>query len=165
MWSVRILSTREWQLMRDLRIEAVRDSPDAFQPTLAEVLAEPDGYWRRLTESLGHPDNDLLIATHPLHGDRGTTYVRVDADGVGHIGAMWVAPELRGRGLGQMLFAAALEWHQNAGRHTVELSVTEGNAPAQRLYQRNGFVLTGATGLLRDGSPLRTLVMRRDLTG
>ena len=161
-FSVRVLEPAEWRLMKRLRIEAVRDSPDAFQPTLDDVLAESDPYWRRLTKGLEHPDNDLLIATHPRHGDRGTTYVR-RAGHNGRIGAMWVAPELRGRGIGQLLFDAAIEWHRARGSSCIELSVTEGNAPAQRLYERNGFTLTGATGILRDGSPLRTLEMRRVL--
>jgi GNAT superfamily N-acetyltransferase len=67
-------------------------------------------------------------------------------------------PEVRGRGIGQRLVAAAIE---RAGRRPITLCVAEPAAAARRLYERLGFEPTGTTGTLRPGSTIRTLDLTR----
>ena len=57
---------------------------------------------------------------------------------------MWVAPEARGTGLGDALVEAVIAWGAAHGRTAVKLEVAVFNTPAIRLYQRHGFVVTGA---------------------
>jgi ribosomal protein S18 acetylase RimI-like enzyme len=52
---------------------------------------------------------------------------------------MWVAPEARGRGVGDALIAAVEQWARRSGAGTLLLSVAAGNAAAAALYRRNGF--------------------------
>ena len=61
------------------------------------------------------------------------------------INAMWVAPELRGQGIGEALLDAALAAAGSAGARTVRLWVTNGNDGALALYTRRGFLPTGRT--------------------
>lgn len=65
--------------------------------------------------------------------------------------SLWVAPEARGRGAGDLLVATVVEWSLKAGYKQVFLWVAEGNHHAERLYERNGFVRTGA--LMLDPKP------------
>jgi ribosomal protein S18 acetylase RimI-like enzyme len=52
---------------------------------------------------------------------------------------LYVVPDLRGRGLGQALLAAAQVHAAAAGCAAMDLEVTEDHTRAARLYQRDGF--------------------------
>jgi L-amino acid N-acyltransferase YncA len=54
-----------------------------------------------------------------------------------------VAPEWRGRGIGQHLLARAYAWATRTGVKKIQLDVRAGNSAAIRLYERQGFVLEG----------------------
>ncbi|MEM6431288.1 MAG: GNAT family N-acetyltransferase [Deinococcota bacterium] len=62
-----------------------------------------------------------------------------------------VAPEWRGRGVGQHLLARAYAWAQRTGVKKIQLDVRSGNSAAIRLYKRQGFVLEG-----RERAQIRT---------
>ena len=51
---------------------------------------------------------------------------------------MWVAPELRGSGVGRRLVEAIVDWALARGAARVCLCVESGNAEARRLYERCG---------------------------
>jgi len=57
--------------------------------------------------------------------------------------SMYVRPRARGRGVGEALVAAVIDWAGNRNAECVRLWVTETNAPARALYERCGFALTG----------------------
>ncbi|RKE18744.1 GNAT family N-acetyltransferase [Streptomyces sp. TLI_171] len=54
-----------------------------------------------------------------------------------------VLPEARGRGIGDALLLAACEAARAAGARRLTLRVLGHNAPARRLYERNGFQVFG----------------------
>jgi ribosomal protein S18 acetylase RimI-like enzyme len=56
---------------------------------------------------------------------------------------MWVAPEARGAGVGDILVAAAIDWARAHGARRIELDVLDSNHHAIALYVRNGFVDIG----------------------
>ena len=58
---------------------------------------------------------------------------------------MWVAPVARGRGVGDGLVDAVVDWARAAGYPRVVLDVGDENLPAIRLYERKGFEPTGRT--------------------
>ena len=57
--------------------------------------------------------------------------------------AMWVHPAHRGAGLGAELVRAVRAWAVADGAAELALWVVDGNAPAVRLYAREGFAATG----------------------
>ena len=63
--------------------------------------------------------------------------------GTAALTSLWVEPGSRGRGIGDRLVIAVLEWARAAGFRRVLLWVTEGNLKAEALYSRNGFSRTG----------------------
>jgi len=76
-----------------------------------------------------------------------------DVTGSAALTALWVAPAARGRGVGEALVNAVLEWAKDAGHEQVMLWVVEGNSAAESLYLRTGFRRTGSVQMVRPGDP------------
>ena len=85
-----------------------------------------------------------------------------DADGLGEIEAIYLAPGATGRGLGRALVEAALARLAAAGHEEAVLWVLTDNAGARRFYERCGFVPDGAARMLDfDGTPIEEMRYRR----
>ena len=65
--------------------------------------------------------------------------------------AMWVDPRFRRQGVGDTLVKHLVEWARGEGYDRMFLWVTEVNANARRLHERNGFIPTGAVQDVRPG--------------
>jgi GNAT superfamily N-acetyltransferase len=153
--TVRLLAASEWPLWRDVSLQSLADSPDAFRPTLAEAKDQPEEFWRgTVVPTVEHERFNLWIA---VSGDDlvGKLFARID-EGLTtvYIGAMWVAPDLRGAGVGRRLMRAAEEWGQGSGVTRSELWVTETNQAAVRFYESLDYLPTEDTEMLREGSQL-----------
>jgi ribosomal protein S18 acetylase RimI-like enzyme len=62
--------------------------------------------------------------------------------------SMWVAPEARGKGVGNALAEAVIECARTSGATRLLLDVADDNRQAIALYARKGFVPNGVTGSL-----------------
>ena len=78
--------------------------------------------------------------------------------------SMWVAPTMRGQGLGEALIEAVKAWAVQAGYPALGLGVTTTNAPAIALYERAGFRDNGDRYPLREGTGLTIQIMVMPLT-
>jgi GNAT superfamily N-acetyltransferase len=165
---IRRVGADEWASLRDVRLSALADSPDAFGATLVEERRFDEARWRGWATGDGWPG---AVATF-VADDAGSfvgmaTGHHPDADpAIAWLFAMWVRPDLRGRGIGRALVDGVVSWANRRppiGR--VVLRVTETNAGADRFYASCGFVPTDeAPEPLRAGADLRTHRMVRALT-
>jgi ribosomal protein S18 acetylase RimI-like enzyme len=139
---VLVLSPEEWQLWRELRRAALAEAPDAFGSTLAEWsgAGATEQRWRARLEAVAL-NLVLTVAAEPAGMVSATA---PDADGAVELISLWVAPALRGRGVGDEAVARVLAWArtEHPASHVV-LSVKLSNRPAIRLYQRLRFVDAG----------------------
>lgn len=152
------LEGNEWELFRELRLGALRDAPDAFSPTYAETVTSDAKDWQRAARRFAHDDRAAMFIARPA---RGLMSAVADADDKGHIGAMWVTPSERREGLGAAMLDRGIAFLTELGCGAIELSVTETNIEAIRLYESREFVLTGHDEPLRESSSLRNLFMVR----
>ena len=135
--------------MRAIRLRALEDSPHAYGSTYEQTVALTDADWRASFDAA-----TPFIA----EGAAGTAlglarYRGGDDPEVAHLISMWVAPEARGTGIGDALIAQVVSFASVHGAAVVRLDVVEGNDPAIRLYERNGFRLTGHQSFRgRDGA-------------
>ena len=95
---VRETMAEEWHTLRDIRLEALRDAPDAFLSTYAEqsALEEPD--WRHFI-SVGGAFLAYLVEGG-MAKPAGLVYGDLEkSDAVVQLMSMWVRPEARGKGV------------------------------------------------------------------
>ena len=145
----------DWEVYRNLRLAALRESPEAFGSTLEAEESQPDGHWvSRLSGA--HPEMDFPLAAWIGDEPVGLAWARIEPESevAGRIYQMWVSPKARGQGVAGALMRALVGWFEAAGVSVVELNVTRGNSPATKLYERYGFQPVGEPEPLRPGSEL-----------
>lgn len=141
---IRRITSADVAVYRQIRLEALAESPSSFGSTYAaEVdLSEEDWVERTSRASEGDDRAMFLAFDGPLCiGLAGGVDDDLGADR--QLVSMWVAPSYRGTGVASDLVLAVLAWAADSGASRVGLWVTRGNARAQRLYERLGFVVTG----------------------
>ena len=131
--------------LKAVRLAALADSPSAFGSSYAAEVDQPDDFWEARA---------VLAAA----GEGSVTFFAVIAGSVvGLVAAyqpdaarlsvelvsMWVSPAQRRAGIAAELVDAVVGWARETGATTVELWVTRGNDAAVRLYEAEGFHLTG----------------------
>jgi GNAT superfamily N-acetyltransferase len=102
------------------------DWPQAERQTWEEDLADED-VW---TEIACDPAGDVLGVV--------AASAREGADGTGQLIALFVEPDLHGRGLGSRLIERSEEWMRGQGWNRATVSVLEG-APAVGFYASHGW--------------------------
>lgn len=162
---IRGLRRGEGARLRELRLAAIREAPQAFfwsQEAESGLTAQQWEAWA------DEPGNDRVMFV----ADDGGAWVgmagcSVRGDGSGTLDAtgMWVAPHARGRGLGERLIEAIVEWGLARGAERMEFAVTETNEVAIALYQRLGFRPTGRRRALESYPELTGMFMSRSLHG
>ncbi|MEV6219704.1 GNAT family N-acetyltransferase [Nocardia sp. NPDC051833] len=154
--AIRRLEPARWAVFREVRLRALRDAPGAFGQTVEHALARTPEDWRAVLRTRAQ-----FVAT--ISGVTvGTVGVTTDSPAA-HLISMWVAPSARGRGISDQLISTALAWAAGHGCTAMCLEVTEGNAAAENLYRRHGFVPTGRRGPVEPGDPRTEFEMRRPL--
>ena len=121
--------------VRELRLRALADAPEAFAATVAEDAALGAAEWEALAGGPGvvMVDEDFM----------GMAAVYLPGGEDPRVWGTWVAPERRGSGLAGELMRALVDWARVRALPRLTLTVTEAAPAAQALYARAGFVRTG----------------------
>jgi ribosomal protein S18 acetylase RimI-like enzyme len=132
---------------RTLMLEAYEHHPDAFTSSVAERASLPLSWWQARVTPESQPFEMVIGAFRGsrLAGVAGLSFEsREKARHKAHMFGMYVPPKLRNSGVGKRLVLSVLEHaRQRQGVRLVQLTVTQGNAAAQTLYERCGFVPYG----------------------
>jgi len=142
---IRATQVDDWQEVRALRLEMLRDTPIAFGETLQDALGHSDGEWR-MRAARGTAEHGIArVAIDPAGRWVGTMggYVPDPATGALLVG-VYVTPDHRGRAAGvfDALLAAIQDWARGEGDR-LTLHVHEDNSRARAAYLRRGFTETG----------------------
>ena len=156
MWSVvhiRRIEPGDGDLLRRIRLAALLDAPFAFASLHADEANRLHTKWSELAEARATGfDQATFLALVSAEAVGIVGGFRPDSDFTVELVSMWTAPGARRLGVGADLVRALLSWAKAGGARSVELWVTEDNAPAVSLYQSLGFVPTGDSAPLRAGS-------------
>ena len=162
-FTIRPTKENDWENVRALRLEMLRDTPIAFGETVQDALGHDEAEWRVRAARGQRPQSISLAA--------------ITGDGlwIGGMGAylkgrqpllvgVYVAPSHRGRmaGVTDALLAGILSW---TAQHAdvLWLEVHEDNRRAIKAYERRGFQRTGATRPYELDASRREIEMSRHL--
>lgn len=140
---VRRLGPDDAEAWLRLRLEALRESPDAFVTTYDEMAEQKDPMGearRRLGQiTFGAWSKSMLVGHVSLIREE-----RAKRSHIGHVASMYVAGGYRGAGIGQRLLTAALdEARKTPGLLQVSLEVVTTERGARAFYRRLGFKSCG----------------------
>ena len=138
----------DWQRLRTLRLEALRDTPIAFLQTAENAERMSEDEWRAYAGRGQEGARTIIVAVDDTTGD----FVGMMGGAIDHAGgapflvAVFVSPSHRGRELGvtDQLLEAIEDWARGFG-NVIQLDVHEDNTRARRYYASHGFVETGQT--------------------
>lgn len=139
---VTIASADDWRAVRDLRLAALLEAPDAFCSTHAEETTLDEAAWRTRT---ARSEVTTLLAWRDAAPVGMALVTPWDEPGCLGLAGVWVAPAGRGHGVGDALLRRACEVAAATGARRLLLEVGDHNTAAQELYARHGFAPTGRT--------------------
>ncbi|WP_347354722.1 GNAT family N-acetyltransferase [Intrasporangium sp.] len=135
--TVRILTEDDWEAYRAVRLEALRESPEAFVATHAEESAIEESVWRdRMNRSV------RLVAEQDGRAVGVASIGRAETSGdddAGEIFALWVTPERRGTGVASALVRRAAAQARDAGQRHIVYWVGTENGRAVAFASGMGF--------------------------
>jgi GNAT superfamily N-acetyltransferase len=155
---VRATAIADWPTLRDIRLLALRDAPDAFASTYAREAAFGEAEWQQRASRDGS-----FIAFLPEVGLAGLAAGYLAAPEVAELAGMFVRPPARGRGVGEALIDTVIGWAREKDATAVHLWVAETNKHARRLYERCGFTATAERQPLPSNPALGEIGMTRPL--
>jgi RimJ/RimL family protein N-acetyltransferase len=137
---IRQIQTDDWERLRDVRLRALEQAPEAYLETLANASNFPDDLWM---ERATPDDEGCSFAVERDGRFEGLVGCFVaDDPATVFLVAMWLAPELRGTGVASELVERVVDWARKHRAQRVCLSVEPDNERAARLYEKCGFAET-----------------------
>jgi GNAT superfamily N-acetyltransferase len=151
----------EWRELRELRLRALADAPEAFASTLAREAAFPNDVWRQRAQ--GGPTSANFIARADGVAVGMAAVVAESDPGRLQLVGMWVDPHRRRRGVARALIGQAVGWSSEHQGHELIAWVAETNTAARLLYARVGFEPAGARQPLPSNPAVEELLLRLPL--
>jgi len=138
-------STDVWNF-RELRLEALQDSPTAFSMDYQRSFNYPSKHWE---DTLTMDDNEsaIFFAEHDHRLIGMTGIVRGRSPKTRHGAEIWgvfVTSTWRGLHIAEELIRSCMDWARAREIIILRLGVVATNQPAIRCYERCGFVTYGA---------------------
>ena len=164
---IRDASPTDAVLYRELRLEALQDSPAAFSADYQQNLNQPSKYWQdRLT--MAEDEAIIFLAEHEGKLIGNTGIARGAPPKTRHGAWIWgvyVTPEWRGLRIAEELIKSCITWAKAREIVLVKLGVAATNTSAIRCYERCGFSTYGTEprAILYDGKFYDEFLMSRSL--
>lgn len=134
-------------LLRELRLEALANYPEAFAADYAITAAQSIEFWaERIIDNVVGDKGVICLATAEGQLVGMTGLLRGHWPKIRHSGAIWgvyVKPEWRGLHVAEALLDECIAWARAHGVEIVKLAAITTNTAAIRCYARCGFTVYG----------------------
>src|ERR1041384_1466143 len=130
---------------RELRLEALQDSPVAFTADYQRNLSHPPKYWEDMLTTYSD-ESTMFLAKHENDLIGMTGIARGGSPKTRHAATVWgvyVTPQWRGLHIAEELIRSCLDWAKARRIVIAKLGVAATNTSAIRCYERCGFQITG----------------------
>jgi ribosomal protein S18 acetylase RimI-like enzyme len=157
------MSPSDWIKYKSIRLDSLKESPNAFGSTLKREASFSDDIWAKRLIKIDDDAKNLPLIVEINAQPVGLASGRIAPlkSNIVHVYQMWVNPKYRGLGIGKLLLDQIVLWTKSININHIALSVTNRNSPAKILYLSYGFRATGEFEPLREGSNIvvRKLVL------
>jgi ribosomal protein S18 acetylase RimI-like enzyme len=133
---IKLLTPDEWFKLRDIRLSALRESPDAFLATYEQEEKYNESQWR--AEFDRGEWNIGLLEGNPV-SLLGVTCEPGTPAGACYFEYLWVSPECRRSGVASSMLTVIFGRLRHSGTATVFLWLLDGNEVAMNFYNTVGF--------------------------
>jgi len=133
----------DWELLKAIRLEALRESPDAFCTTYDEALVYGDAIW--IERSSADPVTSASVSILAIDAEEpvGMAAGILCDESQLEVVSLFVKPTHRGTGIAQDLMRMVEAWARTRGAKRVILDVEAGNDRAGVFYAHIGYQPTG----------------------
>lgn len=140
---IRDIAEDDWPVLREIRLRALADSPDAFTSDHNLEFGQGERQWReRVRSEIWLLAFDGPAAAEPV-GVIAANRVPASSSADPFLSSLWVDPGYRRQGIARSLIQAAVDRVAASGARAVLLWVLDGNDAAHLFYAAVGFVSTG----------------------
>lgn len=160
--NISIILPDQWRILKSLRLDALKDSPNAFLGNYDRESEWSPSQWRAECAAstwVSATVVETLVGVAKLARAN-------DPDVTLHIESMWVNPGWRRRGIAQVLVGKLEILAREQGEEILGLWTFDGNESARRLYLRLGFHPVGEKGnrqLITSSSEPGSLIWEEEL--
>lgn len=156
---VRRTLAKDWAALRAIRLEALRDTPEAFGSTLEMASNYSDDQWRQMAAQRCYylAERDGVVVGMISGG------LNDDHPGTHWLYGMFVTPSMRGSAAAAQLVAAVEGWARGEGADELFLHVGSSVLRARAFYSKVGFVAIGESHDMTRDPTLGLVTMRRSL--
>lgn len=162
---VKPLLPHEWPTLKQVRLRALADAPDAFSTTLAQAEAYSDDDWRTRAGrfAIGPPAAMCIAYMDGMPCGMMSCYPAASAKQAAELTAAWADPAARGQGVADALVASIAGWARAQGFALLQAWVVENNPRAIAFYKKVGFAETGPREPVAPGSPHSMVLLAQRL--
>ncbi|GAA5116600.1 GNAT family N-acetyltransferase [Luteolibacter yonseiensis] len=138
--TIRRLNVGEADLYRRVRLESLRESPEAFASLYADAFLRTEESWSLQADASaegGDRATFVILADEPI--GVAALYRDDTRPEDGELMQVWIAPGHRGGDLAIGLMDTVFHWASLNGFQTIRAEVTHSNGRALRFYEKYGF--------------------------
>ncbi|MDQ1199185.1 GNAT family N-acetyltransferase [Agrobacterium sp. SORGH_AS 787] len=161
-WQIRKISDGEVDLFRQIRLDALKNEPNAFASRYEDWDGFPDAEWRKrmtvpIFVAFAEKQPVGLMALKQLQPPKMKHRAKLEM--------VYVNEGFRGTGLGGALLCKVVQFAEQQGIKQIELGVREDRAGTIRFYRRAGFMQIGKVpqGYIEDGVEFNEILMVKRL--
>jgi RimJ/RimL family protein N-acetyltransferase len=138
---IRRLRSGEASLYREVRLKALRESPEAYASTYESAIERSFESWEKQAESTcaGSDRATFVVLSHDAPVGLAALYRSEDSPAEGQLFQVWISPESRGKAAAAGLMDAVFNWAGRHGFRKIHAQVLATNIRALRFYQNYGF--------------------------
>lgn len=164
---IRYLSPEDYQVLRQIRLEALETDPDAFGALHADAFRRTDEEWRDWLLNVIVPGRKNIVVAEEEEVPIGMCgFGLSDEDPeTGFLWGMFVSRNHRQKQCGETLLKEAEDWLSANDGKKIKACVAAPNESAIRFYRKNGYMIGPASGTLRPSSSIPIHPIEKQLKG
>ena len=151
--NIRRINSNEGNLIKELRIAAISDSPLAFGESLEEAQTKLDREYAASAKLRAVSDSDAFFVVEDQRKYIGIIGAFFEnGTNKPFISSMWVHANNRKSNVGAELFFTAKSWLSDRGAKTIHAWVAQDNIVAMSFYKKLGFRATTEIAVMPNDS-------------